>query len=165
MTLPARKELNRLTVGVQILPPYAGSVKRPLLQKAAHAAFRSAGGRGARTLTVIVTDDAQVRELNRAYRSVDAPTDVLSFGEADGPDGFVASQGEAGYLGDIILSHARATEQAAAYGHPVEEELALLVVHGVLHLLGYDHEQAGDKEEMWALQHTALTHLGIPWQP
>jgi len=155
---------NRLTVGVQILPAYAGNVKRTHLQKAARAAFRSAGGQGAGALTVMVTDDAQVRDLNRVYRRVDAPTDVLAFTEAAGADGFIVPRGETQYWGDIIISYARAMEQAATYGHPVEEELSLLVVHGMLHLLGYDHEQAGDKRKMWELQNAALVQLGIPWQ-
>jgi probable rRNA maturation factor len=159
------KVINRLTVSVQILPAYAGNVKRIHLQQAARAAFNSAGGQTSGVLTLIVTDDAQVRELNRVYRSVDAPTDVLAFAEAGGPDGFIAPQGEPHYWGDIIISYVRAMEQAAMYGHPVEEELSLLVVHGVLHLMGYDHEQASDKREMWDLQNAALVQLGIPWQP
>ena len=165
MTRPLAKVPNRLTVTVHILPAYAGNVKRPGLQKAARAAFRSAGGQGAGALTVMVTDDAQVQELNRVYRRVDAPTDVLAFAQAGGADGFIAPRGETQYWGDIIISYARAMEQAATYGHPVEEELSLLVVHGMLHLLGYDHEQAGDKANMWDRQNAALVQLGIRWQP
>lgn len=165
MSQRMKKDSNRLTVGVQVLPAHAGNVKRTHLHKAARAAFDSTGGQGASKLTVIVTDDARVRELNRVYRRVDAPTDVLAFAEAGGTDGFVAPQGESRYLGDVVISYARAMEQAAIYGHPVDEELSLLVVHGVLHLMGLDHEQAGDKRKMWGLQNAALVQLGIRWQP
>lgn len=156
---------RRLTVNVRVLPLYAQEVEGASLRKAARAAFKSAGGQGAGALTVMVTDDAQVRELNRAYRRVDAPTDVLAFGEAGGENGFVPPPGETRYWGDIIMSYPRAMEQAATYGHPVQEELSLLVIHGMLHLMGYDHEQAGDKEKMWAAQRAALVQLGIGWQP
>jgi len=159
------KASNRLTAGVQVLPAYAGDVKRTGLQKAARAAFWSAAGQGAGALTVIVTGDEQVRELNRVYRHVDAPTDVLAFAEAGGAEGFVAPQIEIHYWGDIIISYARAAEQAATYGHPVEEELSLLVVHGTLHLMGYDHETADDLRKMWDVQNAALVRLGIDWQP
>ncbi|MCU0488418.1 MAG: rRNA maturation RNase YbeY [Anaerolineales bacterium] len=83
-------------------------------------------------LTVVLTDDAQVHELNRQYREVDAPTDVLSFpaGETDPDSGNL-------YLGDIVISIERAEAQARAEGHSLEDELRLLVVHGVLHLLGH----------------------------
>jgi probable rRNA maturation factor len=165
MTPNEVKASRRLTVNVRILPLYAHDVERASLQKAARAAFKSAGGQNAGALTVMVTDDAQVRELNRVYRHVDAPTDVLAFGEVSGASGFIPPPEETQYWGDIIISYPRALEQAATYGHPLQEELALLVVHGTLHLLGYDHEQAEDKEKMWVAQNAALVRLGIGWQP
>jgi probable rRNA maturation factor len=165
MTSGARKVARRLTVNVRVLPSYAQEIERADLRRAARAAFKSAGGQGAGGLTVMVTDDAQIRELNRVYRSVDAPTDVLAFGETGEADGFIAPAGEAKYWGDIIISYPRALEQAATYGHPLHEELALLVVHGTLHLMGCDHEQAADKEKMWGAQNAALVQLGINWQP
>jgi probable rRNA maturation factor len=165
MTPNEGKVSKRLTVNIQVLPIYAHDVERANLQKAARAAFKNAGGMGASALTVMVADDAQVRELNRVYRSVDAPTDVLAFGEAGDANGFIAPLRETKYWGDIIISYPRAMEQAATYGHPLQEELSLLVVHGTLHLMGYDHEQADDKEKMWGAQHAALVQLGICWQP
>lgn len=156
---------RRLTVHVQVLPVYAKDVERIYLQRAVRAAFRCAGGQGGGALTVLVTDDAQVQELNRAYRGVDAPTDVLAFGATGEAGGFILPSQEAPYWGDIVISYPRALEQAATYGHPLREELALLVIHGTLHLMGYDHEQADDKEKMWRLQQAALAQLGIGWQP
>jgi probable rRNA maturation factor len=105
-------------------------------------------------LTVVLTDDAQVQELNRQFRDVDAPTDVLSFpaGEVDPDTGNL-------YLGDLIISIPRAQAQASAEDHPLEDELRLLVVHGVLHLLGHDHADEQEKAAMWAVQTEILARL------
>jgi probable rRNA maturation factor len=108
---------------------------------------------------LVVTDDETVRTLNRTYLDVDAPTDVLSFG-GESPD-FVAAPDAERYLGDVIISYPRAQAQAAAAGHPLEAELALLVVHGVLHLLGYDHIRPEDKAVMWKRQADILAQLGL----
>ena len=107
-------------------------------------------------LTILLSDDAQVRELNRQYLGIDAPTDVLSFpaGEAD-PDTGVT------YLGDVIISVPQAGAQARAAGHALEAEVQLLVVHGVLHLLGHDHAQSEAKGRMWAAQTEVLNQLGL----
>jgi probable rRNA maturation factor len=95
--------------------------------------------------------------LNRQYLGRDAVTDVLSFpaDEADPESG-------CRYLGDILLSMPRAAAQAQAGGHPVEQEAQLLVVHGTLHLLGYDHGRKEEKERMWAVQAEILEQLGVP---
>ena len=107
-------------------------------------------------ITIVLTDDAQLHELNREYLGVDAPTDVLSF-PADESD----PETGATYLGDILISIPRATQQAQAAGHPVEAEVQLLVVHGVLHLLGHDHAEAQEKARMWAEQAKVLERLGL----
>jgi len=107
-------------------------------------------------ITIVLTDDAQLHELNREYLGVDAPTDVLSFpaSETDPETG-------APYLGDILISIPRAREQAQAAGHPVEAEVQLLVVHGTLHLLGYDHAEAEEKARMWNAQAEVMSRLGL----
>ena len=107
-------------------------------------------------LTIVLTDDAQLHELNREYLGVDAPTDVLSFpaSEADPETGVP-------YLGDILISIPRAAIQAQTAGHSLEAEVQLLAVHGVLHLLGYDHAQAEEKARMWSAQAEVLTRLGL----
>jgi probable rRNA maturation factor len=104
---------------------------------------------------------------------VDAPTDVLAFrfaqgsaiGQANDSAPFVSSPDGASYLGDVVISYPTAVEQAMAYGHSTDQELQVLVIHGVLHLLGYDHEQPKQREEMWRLQSAALAGLGISRQP
>ncbi|MDP1545989.1 MAG: rRNA maturation RNase YbeY [Anaerolineales bacterium] len=107
-------------------------------------------------LTIVLTDDRQLHELNLDYLGVDAPTDVLSFpaSEADPETGST-------YLGDILISIPRAVHQAETAGHPVEAEAQLLVVHGVLHLLGHDHAEAEEKAVMWAEQEKVLERLGL----
>lgn len=126
-----------------------------LLEQAARATLDLAGAPDA-DLTLVLTDDARVRTLNREFLGRDAPTDVLSF-PADETDPETGRR----YLGDVIISLPRATEQAGEYGHPVEAEVQLLTVHGVLHLLGHDHAEAKEKARMWAAQAEALEQLGI----
>lgn len=110
-------------------------------------------------LSVVVADDAFVAGLNRQFRDIDAPTDVLSF-PADEPP--VAEDGEPPYLGDLIIAYPYASAQAASAGHLLDDSLALLVVHGTLHLLGYDHDTPENRAAMWTAQADALTALNIP---
>jgi len=110
--------------------------------------------------TILLTGDKQLREMNLKYLDNDAPTDVLSF-----PAGYVDPDTNVKYLGDILISYERAKAQAAAGGHAVEQELILLVVHGMLHLLGYDHAVPEEKGEMWAVQARILKSLGCPLSP
>ena len=112
-------------------------------------------------ITLVITGDDEIRDLNRRYRGVDAPTDVLSFAEAEADARCVASPDEAAYLGDVVISYPRAVAQAASAGHPADDELLLLVVHGVLHLLGHDHAGRAEKRKMWAAQEEILNELGV----
>jgi len=137
------------------------------LKRAVAAALVAEGRGSGYAVDVRVTDDAGIRALNRAHRGVDAPTDVLSFplqlpanGAADAP--FVLPPGEPVHLGDLVLSWPRAVAQAAQYGHSVARESAYLAVHGVLHLLGYDHERPADARAMRAREETILGVLGLP---
>ncbi len=102
-------------------------------------------------LSIALTTDEDIQQLNLQYRKIDRPTDVLSF-ESDETDPVSGTR----YLGDIVISYPRALQQARDAGHPVENELMLLVVHGVLHLLGYDHDSAANKASMWKLQSRVL---------
>ncbi len=135
-----------------------------LLERAAGAALSATGALPESELTIVISDDAQLHALNQQYLGIDAPTDVLSFpaNETDPESGEV-------YLGDIIISYPRAQQQAAAGGHPLQDELQLLVVHGVLHLLGYDHADDAEKAEMWEIQAEVLRRLGsaitVPGEP
>jgi len=112
-------------------------------------------------LTVLITDDERLRELNRRYRGVDSPTDVLAFGGR--AEGFVEAPGAAIYLGDVVISYPHVLAQAEEQGHSPERELALLVIHGVLHLLGYDHTTPEEEAIMWARQEAILREVGHGW--
>jgi len=105
-------------------------------------------------LGLFITNDARIRELNRRYRGVDEPTDVLAFeGEVEG---FVSP---ALYLGDIVISYPRAASQAQERGHSVAQEIDLLFLHGLLHLLGYEDETPEKRARMWARQEEVLGAL------
>ena len=127
-----------------------------LLARAAQAALDHQGESSEAELSIVLSDDARLQALNRAYLGIDAPTDVLSFPatETDPETG-------APYLGDILISIPRAQAQAEAAGHRFDAEVQLLVVHGVLHLLGHDHAEAKEKARMWKAQAEILEHLGL----
>jgi probable rRNA maturation factor len=110
-------------------------------------------------LSIVLVENARIQDLNRDFLGHDAPTDVLSF-PADEPDPETGRR----YLGDVVISLKRATEQAEERGHAVEAEMQLLVVHGVLHLLGHDHAGVDEKNRMWAAQIEALERLGVSSQ-
>lgn len=113
-------------------------------------------------VSLTFTDDPGIRELNRYWRGVDAPTDVLSFPMEEGEDdGFCTPEGEPRLLGDVVIALERAAAQAEEYGHSFEREAAYLLVHGILHLAGYDHEDEAGRAEMRALEEEVLEGLGI----
>jgi probable rRNA maturation factor len=108
-------------------------------------------------VSVALVDDPQIHELNREYRGVDRPTDVLSFASEEAP---AATEAPAP-LGDVIVSLETAWRQAAEYGHSPEREVGYLVAHGILHLLGFDHEDEAGREEMRRLEEAALASLAL----
>jgi len=129
-------------------------------------------------IEIAITDDAQVQELNRTYRGIDTPTDVLSFPyteeaapapyygddvpEHDGADvPFVLPPDAGAALGELVISYPYADRQAQTVGHATHDELALLVVHGILHLVGYDHLEPDDETRMWAKTNLVLATLGV----
>ena len=112
-------------------------------------------------VSVTLTDDEHIHKLNREYRGVDRPTDVLSFALTESDEPTVEGGPETEILGDLILSVERVAAQAEEYGHSLKREAAFLTVHGMLHLLGYDHIKDEDREEMEAEQRTVMDALGI----
>ena len=116
-------------------------------------------GRCGADLAVVFARDALVRELNASYRDVDAPTDVLAFATCDGPEPGGAPGELETELGDVVISVDRAAEQARRYRKTVESELLKLVAHGVLHLLGHDHETSGERTRMRNLENRYLRIL------
>jgi len=110
------------------------------------------------SVTIVVTDDEAVAKLNQRFRGIDAPTDVLSFpsGEESG-----IFEGEPRYLGDLVMAFPYASSQAEREGFALNDSLSLLVVHGMLHLLGYDHHTFEARKAMWQAQEEALLALNI----
>lgn len=127
-----------------------------LLERAAKAALEHESQPIDSDLSIILTNDARLHELNLNYLGVDAPTDVLSF-----PASETDPESGARYIGDILISIPRAQAQAEAAGHPLEAEVQLLFVHGILHLLGYDHAEPEEKARMWKAQFEILASLGV----
>lgn len=109
-----------------------------------------------RFLSIVLTNDEVIHEYNRNFRSVDRPTDVLSFPSDEG-DGLLTPPD--GFLGDIMISVPRAKEQGTALGHSTEREILFLTVHGVLHLLGYDHMRQEDEMEMFQVQREIVNSI------
>lgn len=117
-------------------------------------------------VTLVVADDEYVRALNVQYRGVDATTDVLSFPAEPLPDELREAMVEAGdpdalYLGDLVIAYPYTVEHAQAACHALDDELTLLAVHGTLHLLGFDHDNAANQAAMWQAQAEALDALGV----
>ncbi len=135
------------------------TVDEPRLRAAAITVLTQQNAPSHGSLTVVITDNDSVAALNRQYRGVDAPTDVLSF-PADAPP--ISLDDELPYLGDVIIAYPYAVAQAQREGHDVGDTLALLVVHGTLHLLGFDHDTLENRARMWAAQEAAIRSLHIP---
>ena len=114
-------------------------VESKLLSKIAHRALEVLGLNRAE-LSIVLVSDAQIRRLNKLYRNKDKPTDVLSFPIGEKVKGWLI-------LGDIVISVDTAKRQAQELGYSLEEELKRLLVHGLVHLLGYDHELGGEEEK------------------
>lgn len=120
-------------------------------------------------MTLSIVSPEQIRELNKQFRDVDAVTDVLSFPTCDNPTrgaitvvcDQINPETDLCNIGDVIICLERAKEQAKEYGHSLKRELAFLALHGLLHLLGYDHIEEDDEKQMMDLQKEILTQAGI----
>lgn len=138
-------------------PPAAAATVLSVLQKAAEVY----GLADSDEVSVVFCDDAYIRQLNRDYRGQDKATDVLSFALDEGEEPDVHDGPAQHLLGDIVISLDTAARQAEDYGHTLERELAYLAIHGMLHLLGYDHMDEADQQEMRTEEEYVLTRLGI----
>jgi probable rRNA maturation factor len=129
------------------------------VRRLADAAYRAAGGKGSAEMTVTVVVDRRMRTLNRRHRGKDKTTDVLSFGYEDARD-LVGPKGGTRTLGDVFISLPQVRRQAKEIGRTVRQEFALMVVHGTLHLMGFDHETLAQERRMFGLQHEILLRQG-----
>ncbi len=143
-------------IHVLIEAPFDTLVPAELLERAGLYTLRHAQFDETAEFSVVIDSDEKLHQLNHDFLGIDAPTDVLSF-----PSNEFDPDEQAQYIGDVIISYPRAEIQAQAAGHPVINELQLLVVHGTLHLLGHDHAEPEEKAVMWAAQAEILTGLGV----
>lgn len=118
-------------------------------------------GHGSSTLSLSLVRDPAMRELNRQYRGKDRPTDVLSFPLHEPAELARGAQPE--LLGDVVISIETAQRQAAEYEAPLERELERLLIHGILHLLGHDHEAAAERRRMEKEERRLAERIGMPW--
>lgn len=144
---------------------------RRTIEDAAHAAVAAAGvadylaGSRQVSISFLLTDDAAIGALNRTWRQQDKPTNVLSFPNlllTPGEMPVLTGDPQPLLLGDIALAYQTIESEASMAGIPLQNHLTHLVIHGVLHLLGYDHVEDSDAEAMEALEVAALTRMGIP---
>ena len=145
---------RRYTIALNV-DTAAEDIDRAKLRALARKALRNEGVAAPAELSIVLTDDATVRALNRDYRGTDAPTDVLSFAQGEG-EAFAAAPGASRHVGDVIVSVDTARRQAKRYKLTLHDEVAHLLVHGVLHLLGYDHEAPEDARVMRAHEDAIL---------
>ncbi len=152
-------------IDIQIDDDFLEFVDDVRLQAVARSALQACLPAADIDVSVVITTADAVQRLNRRYRGVDAPTDVLSFpaivpNQAEA-DPFVPAGEPAPWLGDIVIAFPVAQAQAAAAGHSPAEEILLLTIHGLLHLAGYDHDTPAQKGAMWQLQTRLLMRHGL----
>ena len=145
---------DMIQIDSQVDEELAAEVDVAQVEAAARRALALVNLSEAVELSIVVTSDETLRELNRTYRGQDKVTDVLSFGQ-DGDD-LILPPDLPRLLGDVVVAYPRVVVQAAQAGWTPGDELAWLVIHGVLHLLGYDDETEEGRAEMWALGEQAL---------
>jgi probable rRNA maturation factor len=160
-------------ITIQVEPRYEEKLDADRLHRLAIDVLRAERVPGPLELGVVITTDEEVRTLNRDYLGHDYDTDVLSFGMQDAPEmpgpkpgsqhpKFVTPSDRPAYLGDIAISYERAAEQGPEFGQSAAAEVATLLIHGILHLLGYDDTADKDREQMHARQREMLVSLFDP---
>jgi probable rRNA maturation factor len=145
---------------IRIDKPFRSQLKQAWIRRAAEATLASEEVEFQAELSLLITDDDIVQELNRRYRGIDQTTDVLAFAFRDDLESssFPPPADGVTHLGEVIISYPQAMRQAEEQGHPLKDELAILVIHGVLHLLEYDHEHAEQEQEMRAKEAKILAN-------
>ncbi len=134
-----------MAINIRAAREFAGRLDRDALRRVARQALRAEKVSPRTDLTIVIVGDKAIRDLNRRFHQVNAPTDVLSFPAS-----------EDNYLGDIIISYETARENAHAAHWRIRDELKLLVVHGILHLLGYEDLTPRHRAKMWRRQEEIL---------
>ena len=161
-------------IDIQVFEQFVGLLSEEWLERIAASTLAQESERAADYLSIVIADDETVRDLNRQHRGLDENTDVLSFsfeheGEyygndkstserSDNPE-FIVPPGQSVGLGEVIISYPQVARQAGDAGHTAKRELALMLAHGILHLLGYDHMEPGEEAEMKAKETSILAQV------
>jgi len=138
-------------IGIHVEEEFRGVVNQGWVRRIAQTVLKAEGVAPPYEMSLVFTDSETVKQLNRDYRGVDEPTDVLAFcmlSQKEADSSFALPPDGVTRLGEVIVSYPQAAEQAREQGHSTERELALLVIHGILHLLGYDHEEPEEESKM-----------------
>ena len=138
-------------IEISVEEEFGGLVEEDWARKIAQRVLKAEGGATPYEVSLVFTDSEMVQKLNRDYRGVDEATDVLAFymlPQKGADSSFALPPDGITRLGEVIISYPQALEQAREQGHSIERELALLIIHGILHLLGYDHEQPEEEKRM-----------------
>ena len=149
-----------MTIFLEIDPSFSSSKDLPNFSECVFAVFNKYGIHQDSDVSIVIVDDDQIHNLNLEFLGQDKPTDVLAF-----PAGHVDPDTGHQNIGDVIISYPRAVDQAASAEHPVISELSLLTVHGLLHLVGLDHDLPERQAEMWQVQNSILNDLGVKFKP
>ena len=148
------------TIEILVDNAYRGRVPADTLRETAAAVLVQQQVQSPCEIAVVISGDSALQELNLRHRGIDAPTDVLAFPSAPhGP--IVEAPGQPHHLGDVVISYPQAKVHATELRHDVLAELQLLVVHGILHLLGYDDALEEKRARMWAVQSEILSAMAV----
>jgi len=155
-----------MVINIIIEDDYKKKISRRLLRWVAEQVLNAEKTGNNTELGVLITTQEKVHELNRTYRKIDRPTDVLSFymiPESAGGKSeiFINPPDNLRHLGEVIISYPQAVIQAKENSHPADQEITVLLVHGILHLLGYDHEKTEDEERMKPRETAILKSMDI----
>jgi probable rRNA maturation factor len=156
----------REQIDIHVEEEFRGVVDEGWARRIAQTVLKAEGVALPYEVSLVFTDSETVKQLNRDYREVDEPTDVLAFHmlpQKEVDDSFALPPDGVTRLGDVVISYPQAVEQAREQGHSPERELALLVIHGVLHLLGYDHEGSEEEAQMRTREKELLERCSPGW--
>jgi probable rRNA maturation factor len=157
---PQQRALAASRIDIRIAPQFRTVVRAAWLRAIARQVLAAEGVGGPAHVGIVVADDETVRELNQRFLGLDEPTDVLSFGLAAADEApFALPPEEEASLGEVVIAYPTALRQAEEAGRPAEVEVAHLLVHGLLHLLGYDHERPEDEGAMRRREEEILASL------
>ena len=163
---PQRIATTAPQIDVRVAAPFRAAVRAAWLRAVARRALAAGSVAGPAQVGILVTDDETVRGLNLRFVGLDEPTDVLSFGLSTAEEApFALPPEEAASLGEIVIAYPTALRQAEEAGRSVEAEVAHLLVHGLLHLLGYDHQRPQDERAMRRREEEVLAALPVSVGP